>query len=111
MIRPILSLALATAVVAASSIPTATTAEAGRGGRIALGIAGGIIAGSILGGYAYARPRYVYGYSGYDSYDGPRCYRGPRQCDWSGRRCGYDRFGDYLCTRGEWRCWRPTVCD
>jgi hypothetical protein len=111
MLKSSTRLALAAAVVLSAGAPTSTPAEAGRGGRVAAGLFAGLVAGSILGGYAYARPRYVYGYTGYGAYDGPRCYRGPRQCDWAGRRCGYDQFGDYGCSAGEWRCWRPTICD
>jgi hypothetical protein len=75
-------------------------AQAG-GGRVAAGVAAGLVAGTLLGAYAYGGPRY---------YE-PACYPGPRQCDWVGRRCWYNNVGDYVCRGGEWRCWRPRVCD
>jgi hypothetical protein len=109
MRKTMTSLALAAAVVAGTSITTATDADASRSGRIAGGIAAGIIAGTVLGAYAYGAPRYhapSYAYS-----SGPRCYKGPRQCDWAGRSCWFNHWGERVCRGGEWRCWRPTLCD
>lgn len=96
-----LALTLVLGIGAAASQP----AEAGRGGRVAAGVAVGTLLGLGIAG-AYAGPRY-YGYG-----PGPAgCYRGPRQCDWVGRSCWYNRFGEYVCRGGEYRCWRPTICD
>jgi hypothetical protein len=78
------------------------SAEAGRDGRIAAGVAVGTLLGLGIAG-AYAGPRY-YG-------PPPGCYVGPRQCDYVGRRCWTNSYGEYVCRGGEYRCWRPTVCD
>ena len=83
-------------------------AEARRGGGIGLGIAGGLIAGAIIGGAAYGYPRY-YGYSRYDTDGG--CYPGPRVCRRVGGSCYENRFGDTVCRGGDVRCYRRTVCD
>ena len=83
---------------------TVQPAEAGRSGRIAAGVAAGIIGLGILGAYANSRRRH------YEHYE-PACYRGPRRCRWVGRRCWLDRYGDYVCRRGRRRCWRPVYCD
>jgi hypothetical protein len=91
--------ALALGVAAAS---WSEPAAAGRGGAVAAGVAVGTVLGLGIAG-AYAGPRY---YS-----VGPGCYRGPRQCDYVGRSCWHNRFGEYVCRGGEYRCWRPTICD
>jgi hypothetical protein len=82
-------------------------AEADRGAAIGLGIAAGVIAGAAIGAHAYGppRPRY-YSYS-----SGPVCYRGPRECDYVGRSCWYNRYGDYVCRGGEYRCYYRRICD
>ena len=80
-------------------------AEAGRGGRVAAGVAIGTLLGLGIAG-AYAGPRY-YG----PAYYGPGCYPGPRQCGWAGRSCWRNPYGETVCRGGEWRCWRPTICD
>lgn len=90
---------LALGVVASSVAP----AEAGRGGRVAAGVAAGIIGLGILGAYAHSRGRY------YDSE--PACYRGPRECGWSGRSCYHNRWGDYVCRGGRYTCSRRVYCD
>jgi hypothetical protein len=77
-------------------------AAAGRGGAVAAGVAVGTVLGLGIAG-AYAGPRYYA--------VGPGCYRGPRQCDYVGRSCWYNRFGEYICRGGDYRCWRPTICD
>jgi hypothetical protein len=99
IMRVVVAAGLMLGTVAALSAP----AEAGRGGRVAAGVAVGTLLGLGIAG-AYAGPRYYYG-------PGPECYRGPRQCDWVGRSCWYNRFGEYVCRGGEYRCWRPTICD
>lgn len=73
-----------------------------RGGGVAAGVAVGTILGLGIAG-AYAGPRY------YDY--GPGCYRGPRQCDYVGRSCWYNSYGERVCRGGDYRCWRPTICD
>ncbi len=73
-----------------------------RGGGVAAGLAIGTILGLGIAG-AYAGPRY------YDY--GPGCYRGPRQCDYVGRSCWFNSYGERICRGGEYRCWRPTICD
>ena len=95
--KALLALTVVLGLAASSSQP----ADA-RGGRIAAGVAVGTLLGLGIAG-AYAGPRYYA--------DGPGCYRGPRQCDWVGRSCWYNRYGEYVCRGGERRCWRPTICD
>ncbi len=73
-----------------------------RGGGVAAGLAIGTILGLGIAG-AYAGPRY------YDY--GPGCYRGPRQCDYVGRGCWFNNYGERICRGGEYRCWRPMICD
>jgi len=93
----------ALSLVLALMLNAAQPAEAGRGGGIAAGLAVGTLLGLGIAG-AYAGPHYYYP-------AGPGCYRGPRQCDWVGRSCWYNRAGEYICRGGEYRCWRPAVCD
>lgn len=108
MIRKITSLVLAVALAVGIVAASHSDAEARRG--IGYGIAAGVIAGTVLGAYAYGSRAYASPY--YYSYGpGPACYKGPRQCGWSGRSCWYNRYGEYVCGGGEWRCWRPTICD
>jgi hypothetical protein len=93
--------ALVVAFIMAVSSSFAPPAEAHRRGS---GVAAGVALGALLGlGIAGA-------YSG-PSYYGPACYAGPRRCDWVGRRCWHNRFGEHVCGGGEWRCWRPRICD
>ena len=82
-------------------------ANAGDGGRVAAGVAIGTLLGLGIAG-AYDGPRY---YAGDRYYYGDGCYAGPRQCDWIGRSCWYNRWGEYVCRGGDWRCWRPRICD
>jgi hypothetical protein len=95
IVHSFMALALVVALAAAASAP----AEARRGG-LAAGVAVGTLLGLGIAG-AYAGPRYY----------GPACYRGPRQCDYVGRKCWYNRYGEYVCRGGDYRCWRPTICD
>jgi len=101
MWKKIAQCALALTMVLGLAAAASEPAEARRGGRVAAGIAVGTLLGLGIAG-AYAGDRY---------YAGDRCYRGPRQCDWVGRSCWYNRAGDYICRGGEHRCWRPTICD
>ncbi len=83
-------------------------AEAGRSGRVAAGIAAGIIGLGVLGAYANARERgHDRGYRAYDEV----CYKGEKECGWVGRRCFENRYGDEVCRGGRWTCWRDTVCE
>ncbi len=102
--------ALAAAAMLLGVVVTATGEAQAHDGR---GIAAGLAIGTILGlgiAGAHAGPRY-YGSPAYYGDVPPGCYRGPRRCGWAGRQCWYDRYGEYVCRGGEWRCWRPTVCD
>jgi hypothetical protein len=103
MKRTIMRGAVALALVAGIFAATAHDAEARRGRNIGTGIFIGTLLGLGIAG-AYGAPRY------YDD-DGPYCYRGPRQCDYVGRSCWYNRYGERVCREGKYRCWRPTVCD
>ena len=77
MRNKIAQLLLAATVVLALGAAMSQPAEAHRRG-LGAGLAIGTILGlGIAGAYA-AGPRY---------YDAPGCYRGPRQCGWTGRRC------------------------
>ena len=99
--RTLLALTILFGLEAAASRP----AEAGRGGGVAVGVAAGTLLGLGIAG-AYAGPRY-YG----PAYYGPGCYAGSRQCGWAGRNCWRNPYGETVCHGGEWRCWRPTVCN
>ena len=101
------------ALAAASSMMLAVAPEAqarhGYGRGVGVGVAAGIIGLGILGAAAaardYDRPRY------YSRYDEGGCYRGPRECRWSGRRCFENEFGDTVCRGGRYFCVRPLICD
>ena len=99
--RAFLAMTIVLGLGAALSRP----AEAGRDGRIVAGVAVGTLLGLGIAG-AYAGPRY-YGPATY----GPGCYSGPRQCGWAGRSCWRNPYGETVCHGGEWRCWRPTLCN
>ncbi len=93
MAQGLMALTLGVGMISASYQP----AEAhGRG----VGIAAGIIGLGILGAAASARPYYREG-----------CYRGPERCEWTDRHCFYNRYDEYVCRGGRYRCWRPTHCD
>ena len=94
--------AVAALVLGLAAASWSEPAAADRGGAVAAGVAVGTVLGLGIAG-AYAGPRYYAA--------GPGCYRGPRQCDYVGRSCWYNRFGEYICRGGEYRCWRPTICD
>jgi hypothetical protein len=104
MMKKIMQGAAALALAAGIFAATAQDADAygrGRGGGVAAGVAIGTILGLGIAG-AYAGPRY---------YDGPACYAGPRHCDYVGRSCWFNRYGERICRGGEYRCWRERVCD
>jgi hypothetical protein len=102
MMKKIMQGAAAVALAAGIFVATAQDADAHRrGGGVAAGVAIGTILGLGIAG-AYAGPRY---------YDGPGCYAGPRHCDYVGRSCWFNRYGERICRGGEYRCWRERVCD
>jgi hypothetical protein len=74
-----------------------------RGGRVAAGVAAGIIGLGVLGAYAHARDRHYYSGS---------CYRVGGGCYWKEGHCWYNRYGEQVCRRG-YRVCEPsrTVCD
>ena len=107
---------LALAIVSGIGFSTVQPAEAGRGGRLAAGIALGIIAGAVIThqNRRHYRNRHDYygddNYSDYSYVGAGVCYKGPRRCRRVRRICT-DGYGDrYRCG---WRrkCWRPTYCD
>ena len=100
MIKTIMTTGLALALVAGTTIATAPSAEAGRGGRTAGIVAGTVIGLGVLGAYAASRDRAYY----------RSCYPGRQRCDVVGQRCWYSRYGEYVC-KDDVRCYRPTVCD
>jgi hypothetical protein len=108
MLRYFASLALA-GLIAASLITTNSEPAEARS-RVGVGIAAGVLVGTVLGAYAYGAPRY-YGSTYYSYSSEPACYKGPRQCDWAGRSCYVNHWGERVCHGGERRCWRPTICD
>ena len=97
---PLMALLLAFGTMAASVQP----AEAGRGGRVAAGVAAGIITLGILGAAAHA------GRERHREYR-RTCYEGPRECYWRDRHCFYNRYGDYVCRGGDRICERRTICE
>ena len=104
MFKKLTSLSMAVTFAALAAGATFDTADAGyrRGAGVGVGVAAGIIGLGILGAAAAnARP---YGYGG-------SCYPGPRQCDYGGRRCWFNRYGEQVCGGGEYRCYRPTICN
>jgi hypothetical protein len=106
--RATLGLALVLGLNAAATRP----AEASRDGSLAAGVAVGTllglgIAGAYVGPRSFYRPSYPYG----PAYFGPGCYPGPQQCGWAGRSCWRNPYGEMVCRGGEWRCWRPAICE
>ncbi len=109
--RALLALTIVLGLAATASRP----AEAGRGSGVAAGVAVGTLLGLGIAG-AYAGPRYYggryYGPPYYGpAYYGAGCYPGPRQCGPVARSCWRNPYGETVCRGGEWRCWRPTVCN
>jgi hypothetical protein len=103
MLKTFTALTLAAATAFGATVTTLDQAEAGRGGRVAAGVAAGIIGLGILGAYAHARDRHYHRSSG--------CYKGPERCSWRGRRCFENRYGDVVCRGGHYSCHRETICD
>lgn len=107
MIKKITNAVMALVLATGMTLTSAPQAEARRG--VGLGIAAGIIGLGILGAAAHADgyrgPRY------YSRYEDDRCYYGPRECRWSGRRCFENNWGDTVCRGGRYLCERPLICD
>ncbi len=104
MMKKITNALMAACLVAGMTASSIQPAEAGRGGRVAAGVAAGIIGLGLLGAYANARDRDYYRHAG-------ECYPGPEECGWRNRRCFTNSWGDTVCRGGRWTCWRPTYCD
>jgi hypothetical protein len=111
MLKKLMTMVMALSVVTGVTITSTTQAEArhGRGSGFGIGLATGIIGLGILGAAANARGYPYRSYSHYD--DGPECYRGRRECHWSGRRCFENRWGDTVCRGGRYICERPLICE
>jgi hypothetical protein len=99
MFKKFLPVFAAATLVAGSMAASVQPAEAGRGGRVGLGIAAGVIGLGVLGAYANARP---YG----------NCYRVGGGCSYREGKCYINRFGEEVCRRGYKVC-EParTICD
>lgn len=112
MISKMISAVMAMVVACGLMFSSVAPAEA-RGGRgLGLGIAAGIIGLGVLGAAAHADRYYDDGPRYYSRYeDEGRCYRGPRECHWAGRRCFENRYGDTVCRGGRYLCERPVYCD
>lgn len=109
MLKKILSSLMAVTLAFGIMAAQPTSADArNRGGRIAAGVAAGIIGLGVLGAIANANER---GHDrGYYRSSG-ECYEGRERCGYSNRRCFYNSWGDYVCRGGQYRCWRETICD
>lgn len=107
MMKFIAAPALAMALVLGSSFATIEPAQADRGGRVAAGVAAGIIGLGILGAYAHGRERD----RGPVYYHRPACYDGPRECFWKPGGCYITRYGEEVCRRGHEVCQRRRICD
>ena len=105
MIKKFTHALMALTLLAGFTATSIQPAEAGRGGRVAAGVAAGIIGLGLLGAYAHSRERDYY----YRSHG--ECYPGPEECGWKNRRCFVNSWGDRVCRGGRWTCWRPTYCD
>jgi hypothetical protein len=112
MFKKITQALMALTLAFGMAVSTAPQAEAGHRG-VGVGIAAGIIGLGILGAAANAG---AYGhhrsYSYSSAYDDDRsCYRGPRECHWTGRRCFENRWGDEVCRGGRYVCERQVICE
>lgn len=108
MIKKFINGLMAITMVVGLAISSAPQAEARGGHGVGLGIAAGIIGLGILGAAsgAHADP-----YRSYSAYDDDVCYRGPRECHWTGRRCFENSWGDTVCRGGRYLCERPLICE
>jgi hypothetical protein len=105
LMSSLMALTMAFGIMAA--VPSDAEAR-NRGGRVAAGVAAGIIGLGVLGAYAHARD-----HGGHRTYyrSSGECYPGPERCGYTSRRCSYNSWGDYVCRGGQYRCWREEVCD
>jgi len=96
---------MALTAVAGMTLAAVPKAEArdGFGVGVAAGVGLGVLGAAVATRNFYG-PRY---YSRYD--DG--CFRGPRECHWSNRRCFENEYGDTICRGGRYICDRPLICD
>jgi hypothetical protein len=108
MFKKFLSIVMAGVMVLGLSFATVQPAEAGRGRNVGVGIAAGIIGLGLLGAYAHARDRDE---GRYYVRERNECYKGREQCAWNDRHCFHNRYGDYVCRGGTYRCYRPTICE
>jgi len=106
MIKTFANALMALTVAAGMTFAAAPQVEArdGFGVGVAAGVGLGVL-GAAVATRNYYGPRY------YSRYDDGRCYRGPRECHWSGRRCFENEFGDTVCRGGRYLCDRPLICD
>ena len=125
-----MQLSMALIMVLGISFSAAQPAQAGRnGGRIAAGVILGVIGGAIIASeidraerrrYRHRSNRWRnrhnrYNRRYYRSTYRPRhvsCYRGPKRCEWVGRReCWYNRYDERVCSGGRYECTRERICD
>lgn len=105
MLKKLTGLVMALVLAIGASVSAPEPAEA-RGGRVAAGIAAGIIGLGILGAMSSARARDSYYYRSHEE-----CYPGPERCGWVDQHCFENSWGDRVCRGGRWSCWRRTVCE
>ena len=99
MIKKLIHAVMALALAAGMAFATYQPAEARvRGGVVAGAIVGGVVAGALIAGAS--RRAHAHG-----------CYDGPKRCEWRNRHCYENRWGETVCRGGEYRCWRPRICD
>ena len=112
MSKKLMRCLLSLTIIGGTGIAAVAPAQAHDRGGVAAGVAVGTLLGLGIAG-AYDRPRYYAPrYYAAEPYAyGPGCYVGPRHCDWVGRSCWYNRFGERICGGGEYRCWRRRICD
>lgn len=109
MLKKFTNVLMALTLAVGFAVSAAPQAEAGKyHNGVGVGIAAGIIGLGLLGAASGANAR-GYGYSSYD--DDDACYRGPRECHWTGRRCFENRWGDTVCRGGRYVCERPLICE
>ena len=109
MLKKLTHALMALAMVIGVAIASAPQAEARHSRGLGVGIAAGIIGLGILGAASNARGYPYRSYSAYD--DDEVCYRGRRECHWTGRRCFENRWGDTVCRGGRYICERPLICE
>lgn len=104
LLKTFMSAMLAVTLAFGLAATTVSNAEAGGRGRgVAVGVAAGIIGLGILGAASEANAR--------ERYHDDRCYPGPEECGYGARRCYENEYGEEVCRRGRYTCWRRTVCD